>query len=321
MAFHYGKLIVVANNKSQIPPEETIRCLCPNINFDDSMELYNHMIVEHNATDLGPMKKVLCPDCGSRFFKLKRMAKHWEKLHSKKAIQFVCPRCPRLFRTHLKVVRHCEKNHGYKRPTPKENLFCCNVCKLKFPIHSELLSHVRKNHGQEKLGSFSFACSNCPNLAFRKSAELVKHSKAEHGYKTRYTMYEDILEINKAQLEIKKCKKEVKGWSQDIEGKLFICGVCGLDFLLHSELRRHVKLIHQGFDLKFACSICPALPFKKVSKLLQHAKAEHGYKYTPIKESLANVNQSNSTPEGLAKTGKYFPCKVTREFRDHSNNM
>ena len=304
-----------ASDESSIPPEETVRCQCPNMNFANGTELRQHMIDEHNVGDLGPRKKFVCPECNNSSLKLGRMVKHWEKVH-KKIRNFACPRCPQLFRTHMKVVKHCENDHGYRARPPKENLFSCNVCKLKFPLHSELLNHVRKNHGQEKRDNFMFACSNCPNLAFKKSTELINHSRGQHGYKTRSMMYEDILEKNMVQLEIQKRQRGVQEWSQNIEGKLFTCGVCGLDFFLHSELKCHAKHNHKekGTLMLFACSKCQLPAFIKMSKLHKHAKTEHGYKARLMKESLASVNQSNSTPEGHANTGKYFSCHVPRAF-------
>jgi uncharacterized C2H2 Zn-finger protein len=315
---------VVARDESQNLPEETVKCRCPKKNFANAAELKQHMIEKHNFGDLGPHKNFLCPDCQVTL-KLEKMAKHWERVHNK-VLNFACPRCTQMFQTCMKVIKHCEKDHGYRAPTPKENLFCCKCCQLTFAKHSELSNHVKSIHGKGIY--FVFACSKCPTLAFRKNTELVQHARGIHEYKTKSTMYEDILEINKAQLKVKKHEKGVKEWFKLIEDKLFTCGVCGLDFFRRSELRSHVKQSHEVKG-SYVCMSCPLLIFKNNRELTKHVESDHRFKNDGV--ISVDVLQKNKTKSEIQKQenraeewsqdieSKLFTCGVCGlDFFKHS---
>ena len=176
--------------------------------------------------------------------------------------RYSCPFCEKKLVSKTEMAGHIGKHIDDVKSGDKESHVSCTLCNLVLKSRSELIFHVRRLHDKQGLMKKKvFECQIC-NTCQGSKFMLNKHMLKEHN--TSGISYScDICGLKV--LSISSLNKHKKRAHSSDE---FPCPVCGKLFKHKSNLKDHVRLVHEKIR-KYQCSLC-GLKFSERRYLRKH---------------------------------------------------
>ncbi|KAL5288701.1 hypothetical protein ACFFRR_009119 [Megaselia abdita] len=243
------------------------------VNCPECLESYDNF-VEFNAHYCCPKGVInrsarVCKPCCTEFLSHKRFRVH-QQFHLPKYRPKICFLCDKVFKMEEDFYEHIM--YGHK--SDNELSLMCRHCDTVWTNPSQLEKHA-KVHLKEPVER----CYICAN-SYTSAKRLALHIKFVHDQRD-----DNDCKICGEQFHFKgKLKVHVETHNDVKEGKLFICGTCGLcepdlaafDSHNHNRVREEViEYSQEELSLVYACEFCEKA-FKTPLLLKQHRlKAKH----------------------------------------------
>ena len=242
--------------------------------------------------DTTPFK---CKICGSAFQVSEELKEH-KKIHIGEKI-FKCDICGNSFARKLTLRRHELTHSGVKnyhcdicgssfsrgntlkihRMTHTgDKPFKCDICRASFALNVRLKRHMMIHSGERP-----FKCDVC-GAAFALSNRLKRHKSTHFEKKLKNDYYEKTgsvdlnqsaatslstsnnSQLSKSQEMVKRsATRKVKGVRSKSKNKLFVCQICGKEFLQEMNFKKHLmghglnreKCISSGIEMQGSGSL------------------------------------------------------------------
>ncbi|CAG9808746.1 unnamed protein product [Chironomus riparius] len=213
---------------------------------------------KNNKEHVGSREKYKCfmDSCDREFSSRKYLGVHLEKHHHTKLDNFetTCLECQMVFDNVGDYAKHV-KIHSC--------LFECNMCKLRFKTDEKLKSHIEKLHkeGDDR----PFSCDDC-GARFKRMEHLRGHQLYKHSNIKKFECTECPLKFRqRGEFNVHmRVHQDIKPFSCWMESCNHVCKTS-------SNLRQHMRLVHNGEINIYCCEICRAT-FKYNVDLNQHKK-------------------------------------------------
>ncbi|XP_033929582.1 zinc finger protein 131-like isoform X3 [Melopsittacus undulatus] len=190
---------------------------------------------------LSHMKNLFCCEKCNRSFKLSCHFKEHMKTHSTE--RYKCDICKKRYlresalKQHL-TCYHLDEGGASKKQKPGKKIHICQYCDKQFDHVGHFKEHLRKHTGEKP-----FECPNCHERFARNSTLKCHLAACQSGAGAR--------KGRKKLYECQVCNSVFNSWDQ-FKDHLVIhtgdkpnhCTLCDLWFMQGSELRRHLKDMH-----------------------------------------------------------------------------
>ncbi|XP_065516760.1 zinc finger protein 131-like isoform X4 [Lathamus discolor] len=190
---------------------------------------------------LSHMKNLFCCEKCNRSFKLFYHFKEHMKTHSTE--RYKCDICKKRYlretalKQHL-TCYHLDEGGASKKQRPGKKIHICQYCDKQFDHVGHFKEHLRKHTGEKP-----FECPNCHERFARNSTLKCHLAACQSGAGAR--------KGRKKLYECQVCNSVFNSWDQ-FKDHLVIhtgdkpnhCTLCDLWFMQGSELRRHLKDMH-----------------------------------------------------------------------------
>ncbi|CAH0389175.1 unnamed protein product [Bemisia tabaci] len=232
----------------------TLSCKQCSASFSEQAKLHSHVLQAH-TTKSGYM----CDHCSKCFRKKSLLSKHI--ISHMDVRPFVCNLCPAQYKENSKLRRHIRNIHDIRRVP-----FSCKQCSASFSEQAKLRSHVLQAHTIR----LSYTCDHC-SKCFRIKSDLSKHIISHMDvrpfvcklcpaqFKRNYTLLRHIRNTHERKNNVKagytcdhcsKCFRMKRRLSEHIiwhhmDVWPFACNFCPADFKVNSNLRRHIRNVHE----------------------------------------------------------------------------
>jgi len=223
--------------------------------FPDKYTLSNHMIFKHNEQlGLEPFECTIC-EGGKKFDSCRRLRAHMKQLHDVDLDTLTCEMCNRGF-YHSGLLALHKRSHERVREDEAGQIFCCEVCGKCLNSARRLRGHMFRCHSAEGKSMCELCGAVMTKIGMKKHKCKLPGDPATKGK------------------DIAKGKKV-----QSFKEGPPICEVCGLKFLHHMSLSKHVR-VHNSTAMPkrrpfhYICSVC-GVRFKTRPKLNRHLGDAH----------------------------------------------
>nr|XP_027231820.1 zinc finger protein 728-like [Penaeus vannamei] len=254
--------------------------------------LFSHYVERHDLRPYAREEAMLesekhkCSLCGKAFVTKHVRDVHVRNVHEK-ANETRCPACGDSFCNRQSMEMHMRRLHMGEAGRS----LLCDACGKGFVNASELRKHVEhvhlKVHRQEAM------CEVC-GKAMSCAAALKVHMNVMHTQEKTFPC-PDCKVVFHALASLTCHRRRM----HPVEGeRTNTCGVCGKNYHFPSELRRHVRIVHEN-ERSFVCDVC-GKAFKVSSQLVYHRRRHTG-----------------ETPHECAHCGKLFhsPTSIGNHMR------
>uniref|UniRef100_A0AAY4EIS5 C2H2-type domain-containing protein n=1 Tax=Denticeps clupeoides TaxID=299321 RepID=A0AAY4EIS5_9TELE len=203
-------------------------------------------------------------------------------------------------------LRRNDINNNYGSAEPKEHK--CSICSQPVTSEGQLQRHLREHEANDK----PHRCDQCPmsfNVEFNLALHKSTHTTADPICPVCLKKFSRIASL-KAHIMLHEKEENL------------ICGECGDEFILHSQLTLHLEEHRSEINgcKVYTCKTCDK-EFKTPTQLKEHTKT-HG-KMRPIVTSTRNYKK-NIDRSGFTNScqhcGKTFkkPSQLVRHIRIHT---
>ena len=247
--------------------EDLVQCYFCGFKSDNKHEVKEHVEAKHNQVEattqmFGSPRKHQCQTCQTVFRKESTLNIHICGLTlpsmaiTAKTGAEQCPKCDKVFVTHLDMLNHHAKEHT------EEKKFNCDQCDYKGFTQKNVAYHKESAHqGQVR-------CDICHNL-FKSERTLKKHHKEVHLMVKRQAKC-DVCEFRSGLPEMRKHMKQ-----EHPKHERFKCDLCDSSFLLKSDINVHKNQYHFSQEHQsLMCDIC-GKNFAKQQTLDNHVFVAH----------------------------------------------
>lgn len=171
------------------------------------------------------------------------------KLHKKKhneEASHECPKCNKKFLIEAQLKRHIKIRHDKDLP------FKCEICGKGFTGRSQKEEHVAR-HAGGKL----YTCDLC-GISVSQKPHLKRHIEGVHEGKKQAKMKRQDLMCGKCgKLLFSRQSLRQHEETHSLNRILHTCELCCKTFTNVQNLKKHVKVVHEGVkSLKFSCEVC-----------------------------------------------------------------
>ena len=217
-------------------------------------------------------KKFHCSECDATFKTSNGLSLHYMDKHSKKNVVFICETCGTVFKNERNLLRHCktaghEFPKSYKERHVPLHFIKCEIC---FKLVRNLDFHMKKYHIKK---DNEIKCNHCDFVSVRKDT-ILRHERLKHGLFNK--QFRAIKETFKSEWTCPECQQTMYT-IKEVEDHLAlqncdenICHECGKKFTLKSNLKQHIRVIHNSSET-FKCDKCTKV-FRHKSSLYKHMK-------------------------------------------------
>ncbi|XP_055710234.1 gastrula zinc finger protein XlCGF57.1-like [Phlebotomus papatasi] len=238
-----------------------LECELCNLKFIRKDRLETHMMVKHQG-----LKAFECKICGQGFTRPDSLKGHMGTFHGVKR-KYPCsePGCTKHYETEEGLQKHMKSWHDPENPRiiiPNKKTWVCEVCGKEFKIPGALREHSY-THGVTK----PFACEQC-HKRFPTRAMLRIHIKRHKGIKNYECTICGLKKVTAREL-----KTHMNTHTKE---RTWPCKFCPSTFTQQENMKRHVKVVHQGVK-DFHCPHCER-SFGKAETLKHHVMTHTGEK-------------------------------------------
>ena len=176
--------------------------------------------------------------------------------------RYTCPFCDKTLVRKNEMAGHIGKHIDSMTSDDKESHIACTLCNLVLQSRCELIFHVKRFHDKQGLMKMKvFECQIC-NTCQGSKFMLEKHMLKEH-HQLGLSYSCDICGLKVISISsLSRHKKRAHSPDE------FPCPVCGKLFKHKSNLKDHVRFVHEKIK-KYECSSC-GLKFSECRYLRKH---------------------------------------------------
>ncbi|XP_071522044.1 uncharacterized protein [Panulirus ornatus] len=227
--------------------------------FDTFMQLRQHCLVIHMGVE---REQFMCKICNKKFSSLTGLKVHVETIH-KKAQVYECPECKEIFNQKGNMQNHFRRVHQ----GDEARKLLCDICNKGFICPSDLRKHVERVH--LKVRKNEVMCEVC-GKPFSDSRAMRIHINAVHTKEVQHPCPECKMVFHSLTNMVTHRRRMHGG----PEGRKNVCEVCGKGFCSPSDLKTHIRVVHENIR-KYVCDIC-GQAFKVCSHLKYHRRKHTG---------------------------------------------
>jgi len=186
---------------------------------------------------------VECEICQKKL-NIKSMKLHLKK-HNEEA-SHECPKCNKKFLIEAQLRRHIKIRHDKELP------FKCEICGKGFTGRSQKEEHVARHSGGKL-----YTCDLC-GISVSQKPHLKRHIEGVHEGKKQAKMKRQDLMCGKCgKLLFSRQSLRQHEETHSINRTLHTCELCCKTFTNVQNLKKHVKVVHEGLkSLNFTCEVC-----------------------------------------------------------------
>ena len=227
--------------------------------FDTFMQLRQHCLVAHIGVRV---ERSGCNLCHKTFSSANGLKVHIETIHTKAQV-YECPDCKETFNQKGNMQNHYRRVHQGEEARKLQ----CDICNKGFICPSDLRKHVERVH--LKVRKNEVVCEVC-GKPFSDSRAMKIHINAIHTKEVQYPC-PDCKMVFHSLTNMVTHRRRMHGGT---EGRKNVCDLCGKGFCSPSDLRTHIKVVHENVR-KYVCDIC-GQSFKVGSHLKYHRRRHTG---------------------------------------------
>ncbi|XP_045119483.1 zinc finger protein 652-like [Portunus trituberculatus] len=227
--------------------------------FDTFMQLRTHCLVVHMGVE---REEYACKTCGRKFSSLTGLKVHVETIHEKSQVH-LCPECKEPFNQKGNMQNHYRRVHQGQ----EARKLLCHICTKGFICPSDLRKHIERVH--LKIRKNEVMCEVC-GKPFSDSRAMRIHINAVHTREVQHPCPECKMVFHSLTNMVTHRRRMHGG----PEGRRNVCEVCGKGFCSPSDLKTHVRVVHDNVR-KYVCDIC-GQAFKVCSHLKYHRRKHTG---------------------------------------------
>ena len=239
--------------------------------------------MEHFSTNHPEVRLHDCTKCSSRFITERGLKKHTSTVHGN-IVPSICPICGIKMKNILYLKIHISQVHEGNKPR-----FKCTLCDGSFSTKKILENHMFVHEGK------IFQCTNC-NEEFNSRIKFERHVAKEHlpkpfqcdrcdsAYVGKDALVQHIAFVHDKtisnlcphcgsnHISVSNLKKHIRVVHEFPDRKPHKCVECGKDFKSEQAFKSHIKIIHEGSRVK--CPVCQKV-FVSKQKMKRHIEAIH----------------------------------------------
>lgn len=205
----------------------------------------------------------ICPECPKVFETFMKLVRH--KVVHKRVTKVSCSDCTKTFRTQRMLIQHQNRAHSIYL----DKNFKCSVCPKSFDFENHLKSHLEQSHSnnsnkKKKRSAGELFCDQCEMICTSRSAlsyHMQKHNRPSghpcpqcpKSFKSEFGL----------EYHIKIHNNEAH----------YLCDDCGKGFITPYKLIQHRRSRHT-FEKPFICEECGE-GFVRNDKLIVHKRRAH----------------------------------------------
>ncbi|XP_076039593.1 uncharacterized protein LOC143024615 [Oratosquilla oratoria] len=227
--------------------------------FDTFMQLRSHCLVVHMGIE---RERAQCSMCNKTFSSANGLKVHMETIHTKSQ-EYECPECKETFNQKGNMQNHYRRVHQGDDARKLQ----CDICSKGFICPSDLRKHVERVH--LKVRKNEVMCEVC-GKPFSDTRAMKIHINAIHTKEVQYPC-PDCKMVFHSLTNMVTHRRRMHGGT---EGRKNVCEVCGKGFCSPSDLRTHMKVVHENIR-KYICDMC-GQSFKVGSHLKYHRRRHTG---------------------------------------------
>ena len=181
-----------------------------------------------SAEMTGEKGKAECPQCNKLFSNKHNLKFHIKTVHGSRK-QFSCEKCSYQSSQKICLIRHIDALHNKTKLN-------CKICLKSYKWDADLRRHIESNHFKNPQANICV----CGKI-YKTRRSLNLHKKTSHGTT-------EMIDCTKCPGEFKTAssfKLHVKLKHTD-DRKIHYCNVCKYQSKLRSDVRRHIKQVHEG---------------------------------------------------------------------------
>lgn len=204
----------------------------------------------------------MCKLCSKKFSSPTGLKVHIETIHEKVQV-YECPECKETFNQKGNMQNHFRRVHQ----GDEARKLLCDICNKGFICPSDLRKHVERVH--LKVRKNEVMCEVC-GKPFSDSRAMRIHINAVHTKEVQHPCPECKMVFHSLTNMVTHRRRMHGG----PEGRKNVCEVCGKGFCSPSDLKTHIRVVHENVR-KYVCDIC-GQAFKVCSHLKYHRRKHTG---------------------------------------------